>query len=263
MSRLASLAVLGFALATAALGASAAKPEAAAAAAKVPRYVLLRVDVDAAGKVQGARALNKDEIPALANAAIEISRKLTFTPARKDGRAVPSETSLMLELMLVPKPEGGAGVALQGAHNGPSVLRMGKPQPPKVRSNGGVVFVGADLRADGSVDMDSFKVDKVEMRTESSADQERFVVAAKHSLKDTVFQLDKVDGVEIASHISVPYQFNGGAEKRDRNSRGGLADDDEDYGAANGGEPKHKQPPSITAVSTVAGVDLPKIDYQK
>ena len=246
-----------------AAAAAAARTDAAAEAAKISRFVLLRVEVDAAGHVQAARPLNKDEIPALANAAIEISRKLAFTPARKDGRAVASETSLMLELVLVPKPDGTAGIALQGAHNGPSVLKVGRSPPPKVARNGGTVFVGADLRADGSVDMASFAVDKVEMRTASSADEERYTAAARHSLKDTVFQLDKVDGVEIPAHISVPYQFNGGPAKRAR--RGEVVDEEGDASGGNGrgSAPRKQSPPSIIAVSKVAGVDLPKIDYQK
>ena len=263
MSRPLSL-VLGLLLAATAGAAGAAKPDAAAEAAKIPRYVLLRVEVDAAGHVQAARPLNKDEIPALANAAMEISRKLSFTPARKDGRAVASETSLMLELMLVPKPGGGAGVALNGAHNGPSVVKVGRSPPPKVARNGGTVVVGVDLRADGSVDMASFTVEKVEMRTPSSADEERYTAAARQSLKETVFQLDQVDGVAIPAHISVPYQFNGGPKKPERN--GAALDDDEDEGGGNsgrGGVPRKQAPPSITAVSKVPGVDLPRIDYQK
>jgi len=265
MSRLPSLA-MGLLLAATAATAGAAKPDPLAEAAKVPRYVLLRVQVDATGHVTDARALDKQTLPALAVAGNEIARKLEFTPARKDGVAVPSETSLMLALVLVPKPDGSAGIALQRAYNGPNVLRVGRAPTPKVsRGDSGVIYVGADLRADGSVNMDTFKVDKAEVHVSSSAAEERFVAAARISLKDTVFQLDKVGGVEIPAHISVPYQFNGGGGRRGR--PGG---DDEDEGGndgdkAGGGEhaPEHQAPPKISAVSSVAGVELAKVDYEK
>jgi hypothetical protein len=49
--------------------------------------------------------------------------------------------------------------------------------------------------------------------------------------------LDKVDGIEVPSRISVPFQFNGGV----RPGQDGPV-------------------PSLTAVSRIEGIGLPKID---
>ena len=204
-------------------------------ASSAPHFVLLRASVDATGKVQSARSLDPETVPALVTAGVEIARKLQFEPARKNGRAVPSETALMLTLALVPKA-GGFGISLRRANNGPNVLSVGKVQPPKVDDNGGVVVVAADLRPDGSVDMASFKVESAQLRVASSFAEERFIEAARNSLKDSRFQLEKVDGIETPARISVPYQFNNGLE---------------------GDQPR----PTLKSVSKIEGVVLPRIDY--
>ena len=105
---------LGLGLAFAAT-ASAADPEPAAdqAGPPPPQFVLLRVQVDAAGKVQSSRALDPNAVPALVNAAQELAGKLQFAPAQKSGRTVSSETSLVLTLALEPRAGGGFGIALK------------------------------------------------------------------------------------------------------------------------------------------------------
>lgn len=204
-------------------------------ATSAPQFVLLRASVDATGKVQSARSLDPETVPALVSAGVEIARKLQFAPARKNGRAVASETALMLTVALVPKA-GGFGISLRRANNGPNVLSVGKVQPPKIDDNGGVVVVGADLRPDGSVDMTTFKVESVQLRVASSFAEQRYTEAARNSLKDSHFQLEKVDGIETPARISVPYQFNAGLE---------------------GDQPR----PTLKSVSKIEGVELPHIDY--
>ena len=78
-----------------------------------PQVIALRVTVDAAGKVQTSTPSNPQAIPALNHAAEEISRKLTFAPAKKNGVAVPSETTLSLTLALEPRADGQFGLQLQ------------------------------------------------------------------------------------------------------------------------------------------------------
>jgi hypothetical protein len=73
-------------------------------------------------------------------------------------------------------------------------------------------------------------------------------------MKDARFQLDKVDGIEVPSRISVPFQFNGGAMKRkpgELDERGESA------------EEAAKRPPTplISATSRIEGITLPKLDY--
>ena len=232
-----------------------AGPLAAAEPAKVPHVpppqtVLLRVQVGADGKVLGAKPLDPNAMPVIVQAAQGFANKLVFTPASKDGRPVPSETTLVLTLGFEAQ-NGGFGVNLQRAQNGPSVVALGKANAPKTpRSNGAVIVVGADLRADGSIDIDTFKVEKAELRVPSEFDQSQYEKAARTSLKDTRFMLDKVDGIEIPSRLSVPFLFNGGAAKRPRGER------EEDMA-------KDREPalPALSATSKIEGVVLPRIDY--
>jgi hypothetical protein len=243
--------------------ARAAEPKSPGSSVEMPRYVFLHVGVDADGKVQTATSMDPNAVPALVAAATEIAHKLQFAPARKNGRPVASETSLTVVLALVPHEGGGFGIALKGARNGPSVLAIGKYQQPKVNraENGGTVIAGADLRADGTVDMETFKIEKVDMRVPATFAQEQFEKAARFAMKDARFQLEKVDGVEIPAHVSVPFSFNGGAKKHKPGDEG----DDDEGGYAKAGKDKdkaaHEPPPSLTAVSKIEGIDLPKIDY--
>ncbi|MEO8160372.1 MAG: TonB family protein [Arenimonas sp.] len=219
-------------------------------AAQRPQAVALRVGVDAAGMVQSANVLDPATSPAIAQAAQEIARKLQFQPARTSGRAVASETTLTLVLALVPRGEG-FGIALRRAQNGPSVKVMGKANPPRVgRDNGGLVMVSVDLDAQGAPVMASFKVEKVELRVPSTFAEERFVNAAKLSLKSTQFQLDKVDGIETPARITVPFQFNGGAA-RPKQGEDELKPEQVARDAA----------PSLTETSSIPEIELPKIDY--
>jgi hypothetical protein len=220
----------------------AAPPAAAPAAAPVvapAQRVLLRVSIGANGSVLGARALDAQGVPELLKAAYEIASKLQFAPARSNGRAAPSETSLAMSLCLVPRAGGGFGVALLRAQNGPSALEAAEPSGKIGRDNGALVLASIDLLADGSVDLKSFKVEKVELREPSPAAEKRFVDAARSSLKGAKFMLDKVNGIDVPSRISVPFHFNGGP-------RPGQAEALD----------------SLTAVSRIDGIELPKIDFR-
>jgi hypothetical protein len=216
--------------------------------------VLLRVQVGADGKVQGtAKSLDPHALPVIVQAAQQVAGKLTFAPATKGGRPVASETTLVVTLGFEPQAGGGFGISVLRAQNGPSVVALGKAQPPKVpRTNGGLIVVGADLRADGSVDAETFKVEKAELRVPSEFDQSQYEKAARVSLKDTRFMLDKVDGIEIPSRISVALVFNGGAAKRSVSNDSENREKDKEA---------REMPPALTAVSKIEGVTLPKIDY--
>jgi hypothetical protein len=248
-------AMLGLALvlALAAAGSApllAAEPAAAAEHAMKPQMVFLRVQVGADGKVGSSTSLDPKAAPVLVQTAQQLAAKLAFAPASKDGRAVPSETTLVMTLAFE-KHEGGYGVTLKRAQNGPNALQVGNFQAPKVnaRENGGIITVSADLRADGSVDMETYKVDKADLRVPASFAQEQFEKAARFAMKDARFQLDKVDGIEIPSRISVPFQFNGGPGKHEPGEHEGKE--------------KGERPPTplIGATSRIEGVVLPKIDY--
>ena len=70
------------------------------------QFIGLRVSVDAAGKVQSSQPLDTAALPAFNQAAAEVARKLVFTPARKNGVPVASETSLSMTLALEPRADG-------------------------------------------------------------------------------------------------------------------------------------------------------------
>jgi hypothetical protein len=250
---------LGLATAVLAAPATAADPATTAAAAHAPppQQVLLRVGIGADGRVQNARSLDPKTPEAVLKAATEIAGKLQFTPATKDGRAIPSETSLSMTLALVPRAGGGYGMSLRKAQNGPSLVQAGLFVPKVGRENGGIVIAGADLLADGRVDMATFKIEKTELRVPSSFAEQRFAEAARSMLKDARFMLDKVEGIEVPAHISMPMVFNGGARRLERDAL------EEDYGESQPAPRREEDEklPSLSAVSRIAGIALPKIDY--
>ena len=247
---------------TAAPAAGTATP--ATRSAPPPQYVRLRVSVGANGRVLGGRSLDPATPVPLVQAASEIAGKLQFTPAMKGGQPVASETSLAMVLGMVPRPGGGYGLSLLRAQNGPSVVEAHMDTPKVSREEGGVVVVGVDLLAGGVVDMKSFRHEKTELRVPSSFAEQRFLESARKSLKDAKFMLDKVDGIEVPARVSVPFQFNGGLRAADLR---GLEERD-DYGTtgkraspAPGGT-VDTDAPWVSAVSSIEGISLPKIDYR-
>jgi len=227
-----------------------------------PQHVLMRVTVNAAGRVLTAQNLDPKTPPAVLMAAKEIASKLQFAPATKNGQAMSSETSLSMTLALVPRAAGGFGMSLRRAQNGPSVVSAEMVTPNVSRENGGIVVVGVDLLPDGSLDMKTFKSEKVELRTPSSFAEQRFVEAARKSLKDARFMLDKVDGIDIPSRLSIPFSFNGGLRKPEREEGlGGRGRYGEEAPTAKTADAPKEDAPALTAVSRIEGITLPKIDF--
>jgi TonB family protein len=230
---------------------------AAADDAPPPQTIGLRVTVDDHGKVQSAQPSDPQAVPALNRAAEEIARKLVFTPARKNGVAVTSETTLTLTLtlQLEKRGDGQFGLQLKRAYNGPGVLAVGKMVPPKYqqgREGGALVVVGVMAGADGAPDVGTISTERMELRVPSKFAEARYLDAVSTSLHGTRFELDKVDGVTIPSHLSVPYIFGGGPVKpkpgeddRHRETR----------------IPESMEMPALRAVSNQPGIELAKIDY--
>ncbi|CAN5182057.1 hypothetical protein BH11PSE14_BH11PSE14_04910 [soil metagenome] len=210
----------------------------------------LHVDVGPDGRVTASRPMN----PALPLNAIaqQYASKLTFTPASKDGKPVASTTCLTLGLAAEPQPDGNFALKLKRAINGPCVIAVGKSRPPNVdRKQGGMVVIGANLRADGHVDASSMAVERAELRVPSAFDQARYEDTAKGALRESHFELDTVAGAPVPAHVSAPFRFGGGPVKptrREESKRGGPP-------------PMDLMLPSWNATSTQAGVELAKIDY--
>ena len=242
-----------------ALGVAAATQSLAVdpAAEKVrTEMVALRVSVDAQGKVQTSKPSDPSVAPGLLSAAEAYARKLTFTPARKNGVAVPSETTLTTVLELQPRPGGQFSLHLKRATNGPGVLEVGRTNAPKYqqgKENGALVVVSAALLADGTVDMGSLTTERMELRVPSEFAEARYLDAIRVSLRGSRFELDKVDGVATPERISVPYRFGGGPTKikpgEESQRRGQQV-------------PEEIELPSLNAVSSVPGIELPKVDYR-
>lgn len=205
--------------------ATPAVAQAPATAAPPVQRVLLRVKLDAAGRLQASTPLDASNPPALIKAGEEIARKLSFTPARKDGRAVPSETSLMLTLAFVPRANGTYGISLAAAQNGPSITELGKQGGSFGVERSGRVSVGVDLLADGSTDMKSFKG--------APGADERLVDSARKLLAGTRFLLDTVDGISIPARIGFEIDFGSG------------------------------EPPAVTPVSKIEGIEFPRVAFRK
>jgi hypothetical protein len=227
------------------------------AAADKPRSetVSLHVSVDAAGKVQAMEPSDAKVTPALLGAAEGYARRLTFTPARKNGVAVNSETTLTLVLALEPRADGQYGLHLKRATNGPGVLEVGKTVAPtnqQAKENGALAVVGVSLLADGTADMSTLTTERMELRVPSEFAEVRYMDSIKMSLRGSRFELDKVDGVSIPAHVSIPYRFGAGPAK----SKPG--DDERERRHAM----EELEAPSVNAVSSVPGIELAKIDYR-
>jgi hypothetical protein len=236
-------------------GDAAQAADAPAAAPTPPQMIGLKVSLDAAGKVVAARPSDTQAAAGLNLAAQEFARKLVFTPARKDGKAVPSETSLMLAITLEPVGEGRFAPRLKRAFNGPTLLHMGKIEPPKYqgRQGGALVVVAINVGADGVPDPATQTTERMELRDPNKFAEARYLDAVSLSVRGSRFELDKVDGQVVPSRLSLPYQFGSGAAKRPEGKpRRGEKPPMPDLGSM----------PVMTAVSTVPGIELAKVDYK-
>lgn len=214
------------------------------------KTVSLRVRIDAAGNVQSALPLPDPEaVETLSNLAVGLARKLAFKPAKRDGVAIASETTLYLKLRLAPQADGRFGVSLAQASNGPHVVDMGKlrlPQNKGLRSRA-MIVVGVSLRANGRPDVDSLKVESVEMKEGSSFVEARYVAAIAGSLRDSLFELDRVGDTTVPTRAHLPYRFGGGGR-----GRGNQGDEEGDEASST---------PGVSESSEQAGVELPQVIF--
>lgn len=249
-----SLLAIAAALAFAGASARAADPV-PEAAAPPPQTIMLKVAVGADGRVQSATPVDPAAAPALNQAAQDMARKLVFTPARKNGAAVPSQTHLSLVLALEPAGAGKFALKLRRAHNGPGVVRVGKMDPPKYpgRQGGALAVVLVNIGADGAPDMGTLATERMQLRVPSKFAEARYLDAISVSLRGSRFEPDLVDGAPVASRVSLPYQFGGGAAKGRRDDK----DKDEEAPLVAADDM-----PVMHAVSTVSGIELPSIDIK-
>lgn len=227
----------------------------AGAAPPPPQMIALKVSVDAAGKVVAVKPSDPQAVPGLNRAAEEFARKLVFTPARKAGKAMSSETHLTVAIALEPVGEGRFAPRLKRAFNGPGLLHMGKIEPPKYqgRQGGALVVVAVNVGADGAPDPATQTTERMELREPNKFAEARYLDAVSISVRGSRFELDKVDGEVVPSRLSLPYQFGGGPAK-----------------PPEGEKKRDAKPPPVdlasmpvmTAVSAVSGIELARLDYK-
>jgi TonB family protein len=227
----------------------------AGAVATPPQMIALKVSVDAAGKVVAVKPTGSQTAPGLDRAAEEFARKLVFTPARKGGKAVSSETHLTLAIALEPVGEGRFAPKLKRAFSGPGLLHLGKMEAPKYQGpqGGALVVVAVDVGADGAPVPASQTTERMELREPNKFAEARYLDAVTISVRGSRFELDKVDGAVVPSRLSLPYQFGGGPAKRPEGEK------------KRGAKPPVMDVtsmPIMTAVSAVPGIDLAKVDYK-
>lgn len=226
------------------------------AATDLPREktIALRVQVDAAGKVTSHQVVDPQALEVLTRTAVEVSRKISFSPARKNGVPVASETTLYVSLLMEPQGEGRFGLKIKAITNGPQVIKMGKlATPPSYQQRGdrgALLVVGVSLAADGSPDMATLKQERAELRVESGFAEARYLDAIENSVRGSRFLVDKVDGASVPTHVSLPYRFGGGAGRR-----GGRGEDKEQQAPSDGSELDWKQR------AETPGIELPKVIF--
>ena len=237
---------------------SAAAADAPAAAAPMPpQMIALKVGVDAAGKVTSTKPADPQANASLNTIAAEFARKLVFVPARKDGKPAASETSLTVVLALEPAGEGRFAPKLKRAFNGPGLVQMGKVDAPKYpgRRGGALVVVAVNVNAEGVPDPSTQATERMQLREPNKFAEARYLDAVSFSVRGSRFEVDRVDGVAVPSRVSLPYQFGGGP---------GKPKDGEDEGRRGAKPPAMdiSAMPVMTAVSSVPGIELPKLDYR-
>jgi hypothetical protein len=111
--------------------------------------------------------------------------------------------------------------------------------------------VAVTIGADGVPDMGTLATERMQLRVPSKFAEARYLDAIGVSLHGSRFEPDQVDGAPVASRVSLPYQFGGGAAKGRRGEQ-----DDEKPLAADG------DMPVMHAVSAVPGIELASIDIK-
>lgn len=184
------------------------------APAPIVKIVSLRVAVSAAGELVSVKPSDTSLPEALNRGAAELAHKLRFSPARFDGRAVSSETTLHLTLRLSPTPRGDYTVSLVDAQNGPLYSLLKAPRYPLEQDRRGIsaaVLAVISVDENGKPDLSALKFDDVRVSSGDGRSKQAFKLAVQESLRNTRFEMDLVDGKPMAYVARVPYSFCSGS----------------------------------------------------
>jgi hypothetical protein len=193
----------GAALAAAAMGLVPQAPVAAAAPTKSISFrAQWAVSVDADGHAQSLE-LQSRLTPDLAAALEHEIRSWQFRPGRRDGKPVPTQTTLYLSLSAVPEGKGRSRIHFDRAFTGARFAHLSIPKYPESALAGqreGLALVWARFDADGRV----LEAEAAHDAPKIAASLMKSAVAA---VKRSTFAPEVVGGQAIAGEAVVPFCF--------------------------------------------------------
>ncbi len=112
------------------------------------------VDIDAAGHVQDLQWEEQSKVHALiAERLAPIVRRWEFEPATVDGRPEPTQTGLVIHVLVDELADGSVALRLSDAQTGPMASTLMPPNYPMDAARGGIsaiVSLVVEVKADGS-----------------------------------------------------------------------------------------------------------------
>ncbi|MAL02845.1 MAG: hypothetical protein CL625_01005 [Arenimonas sp.] len=177
------------------------------------RPVVVRVDVDADGRVAAAKAV--DELPqALAAVAESATRDVEFEPAQVNGRAAASRTHLVVQVRLEPQDNDTvSATALRVEAAKPNLMPPRYPTQAAERGYGANVVMSIQLNADGSVDMDRSGLAGISLwkggrkLTKSQPYRDEYVAEVMKAMRQWKPMIEEVDGAPVSTSWHVPVTF--------------------------------------------------------
>lgn len=187
------------------------------APAPVEADFLARVSVDASGRVTDTEFV-RPVPPELAPLVAAAAATVPFEPATRDGVPVPSRTALALRLRFLPDGDQLRTELLSIEGGATAVVKTRPPAFPASLAGNDflrlLALVAVTVRADGSVDLDASRVDRVELHRANDeveaarGGQVRDVrKAIERVLPEWRFIVEEVDGVAVGTTVQVPVTF--------------------------------------------------------
>jgi TonB family protein len=175
------------------------------------KIVPIRVQLDAEGKITRAVPGNESLPAELNQGALEMARQLSFRPATINGVPTESETTVSLTIGFDKRPDGKYGLRLKHVSSGMTMQHIKPPSFPReeqVRGISGRVVAEFRLRPDGTVDLDSVKMDDVRVsRAAKGRAEANFRKAVREAMASLRFSLDTVAGRPVSLEARVPFFF--------------------------------------------------------
>ncbi|MDN5780464.1 MAG: energy transducer TonB [Luteimonas sp.] len=169
------------------------------------------VDIDASGHVLDLQWEDQSKAHALiAERLAPIVRSWEFEPATVDGRPEPTQTGLLIRVLVDELADGSVTLRLADAQTGPTALSLAPPAYPMEAARGGVsamVKVTVQVNADGSPTIGEIAYES-SAAGRSSDYRKVFVASATEAVKHWKFRPEVVAGrVVPGSSVSIPIDY--------------------------------------------------------